>query len=70
VLFLMRRVGESIAISGGITLTVMRIRGGSVRIGIQAPDEIGVHRTELLAQATDRPRAPSTDRPRRSALAR
>ena len=50
-LFLMRRVGESVRISGGITVTVLRIRGSSVRLGFQAPPEITVHRTELLAEA-------------------
>lgn len=47
-LLLRRRVGESIVIGEGIRVTVTEIRGGTVRIAIDAPQETPVHRSELL----------------------
>ena len=43
-----RYKGESIDISGGITVTVVEIRGDKVRLGIQAPSDVPVHRAEIL----------------------
>ena len=42
-----RYKGESIDISGGITVTVVEIRGDKVRLGISAPREVAVHRREV-----------------------
>ncbi|MCF8061394.1 MAG: carbon storage regulator CsrA [Deltaproteobacteria bacterium] len=47
-LVLTRKVDESITIGNGITVTVLGIRGGQVRIGIDAPKETPVNRTELV----------------------
>ena len=47
-LVLTRKVDESITIGGNITVTVLGIRGGQVRIGIDAPKETPVNRTELV----------------------
>ena len=47
-LLLTRRVGESIVIDGGITITVDRLRGRGVRLGIQAPPGVRILRSELL----------------------
>jgi carbon storage regulator len=47
-LVLTRRAGESLVIGGGITITVMDIRGDSVRLGIDAPREVRVDRAEIL----------------------
>jgi carbon storage regulator len=47
-LMLRRRVGESIVIGEGIRVTVTEVRGGTVRIAIDAPLELPVHRAELL----------------------
>jgi carbon storage regulator len=47
-LVLIRRVGESIAIGEDVTVTVLGMRGGQVRIGVGAPREIGVHRQEVF----------------------
>ena len=49
-LVLARKVGQSIIISDNIELTVIEVRGEQVRIGIQAPRSIAVHRKELLEQ--------------------
>lgn len=47
-LVLTRKVDESITIGNHITVTVLGIRGGQVRIGINAPRETPVNRTELI----------------------
>lgn len=49
-LVLTRRPGESIVIGNDIVVTVVEIKGGQVRIGINAPREIQVHREEIYAQ--------------------
>ena len=46
-LVLSRKVGERIWIGENITVTVVRITGGGVRIGIEAPTELAVVREEL-----------------------
>jgi len=47
-LLLKRRVGESIVIGGSIRVSVVEVRGGSVRIAIDAPNDLAVYRAELL----------------------
>lgn len=47
-LVLARKVGQSIVIGDGIELTVIEVRGEQVRIGIDAPRSVAVHRKELL----------------------
>lgn len=49
-LTLSRKVGEKITIGDNIVLTVVEVRGDKVRIGIDAPKEIKVMRTELEAK--------------------
>lgn len=49
-LVLSRRVGESIAVGHDITITVLEVRGDVVRIGIEAPRSVTVHRAELLRE--------------------
>lgn len=51
-LVLTRQVDEKIQINGGITITVVRIIGGKVRIGIDAPKDVRILRSELV-QAED-----------------
>ncbi len=49
-LVLARKVGQSIVISDNIELLVIEVRGDQVRLGIEAPKSIPVHRKELLQQ--------------------
>jgi carbon storage regulator len=46
-LILTRRVGEVLKIGDDISLTVLGIKGHQVRVGIDAPKEISVHREEI-----------------------
>ncbi|WP_183094862.1 carbon storage regulator CsrA [Nocardioides stalactiti] len=52
-LVLSRRVGESVVVGDDITITVLEVRGDVVRVGIDAPRSVSVHRAELLAQLAD-----------------
>ena len=57
-LVLTRRHNESIVIPAlGITIRVSAIKGNTVRIGIDAPRDVAVHREEVLAQAGTRKQA-------------
>ena len=49
-LVLARKVGQSIVISDNIEILVIEVRGDQVRLGIEAPRVIPVHRKELLEQ--------------------
>ena len=46
-LILTRRVGESLMIGDDVNVTVLGIRGNQVRLGVDAPKEIAVHREEI-----------------------
>ena len=46
-LILSRRCGEAIVIDERVTITVLSIKGRQVRIGIDAPDDVNVHREEI-----------------------
>ena len=55
-LVLSRRIGESIVVGASadrVTITVLEVRGDVVRIGIDAPRSVKVHRAELLEQLAE-----------------
>ena len=47
-LILTRRVGESLMVGDDITVTVLGVKGNQVRIGIDAPKDVAVHREEIF----------------------
>lgn len=54
-LVLTRKVGEKIIIDDDIEVTVVSVKSGQVRVGINAPKEIKVQREELLLRAQNEP---------------
>lgn len=46
-LILTRRVTETLMIGDDITVTVLGVKGNQVRIGVNAPKDVGVHREEI-----------------------
>jgi carbon storage regulator len=46
-LILTRRVGETVMIGNDVTVTVLGVKGNQVRIGINAPKNVAVHREEI-----------------------
>lgn len=46
-LILTRRVGESLMVGEEITVTVLGVKGNQVRIGVNAPRDVAVHREEI-----------------------
>lgn len=56
-LVLTRKVGERIMIGEAIVLTVVRIQNDQVRIGIEAPHDVSVHREEVYRRAHSADRA-------------
>lgn len=49
-LILTRRVGESVVIDGGITFTVLSVKGNQVSLGVDAPRHVTIHREEIHAR--------------------
>jgi carbon storage regulator len=46
-LILTRRVGETVMIGNDVTITVLGVKGNQVRVGINAPKNVAVHREEI-----------------------
>jgi carbon storage regulator CsrA len=49
-LILTRRVGETLMIGDEVTVTVLGVKGNQIRLGINAPKSVAVHREEIYAR--------------------
>ena len=56
-LVLTRRAGESVMIGDDVVITVLEARGDVIRLGIQAPRDVQVHREEVYRELKDANRA-------------
>jgi carbon storage regulator len=61
-LILTRRVGESLMIGNEVTVTVLGVKGNQVRIGINAPKDVEVHREEIYSRIHDGDQPPTQDK--------
>ena len=64
-LVLSRKIGESIQIAGDIRVTVTEVRGGRVRLSIEAPSSVRVLRKEISGANNDSERAAEQPEPAR-----
>lgn len=62
-LVLTRRMGEVVWVGENVKLTMVKVRGGQVRIAIDAPTSVPIRRGELAALRGDAPSLPRPDRP-------
>ena len=69
-LILTRRVGETLMIGNDVSVTVLGVKGNQVRIGVNAPKDIAVHREEIFerikskqAEPPDSPAATNSPEP-------
>jgi carbon storage regulator len=69
-LILTRRVGETVMIGDDVTITVLGVKGNQVRVGINAPKSVAVHREEIYERIKreQQGESPSTpDKPKQAA---
>jgi carbon storage regulator len=62
-LVLTRKLGENIRIGDTVKITVLEVRSGQVKLGIEAPPEVKVHREEIYARIQEENRRAAGHKP-------
>ena len=65
-LILTRRVGETVMIGNDVTVTVLGVKGNQVRVGVNAPRDVAVHREEIFERIKREEQGLDPDRPSKS----
>lgn len=60
-LILTRRIGETLMIGDDVMVTVLGVKGSQVRIGINAPKDVSVHRQEIYERIQNEKQKPADD---------
>jgi carbon storage regulator len=60
-LILTRRVGETVMVGDAVTVTVLGVKGNQVRVGINAPKSVAVHREEIYERIKREQQGQSTE---------
>ena len=63
-LMLTRRVGETVMIGDEVTITVLGVKGNQVRVGINAPKSVAVHREEIYERIKRDQQGEATEKPK------
>ena len=69
-LILTRRVGEVVMIGNDVTVTVLGVKGNQVRIGVNAPRDVAVHREEIFERIKREEQGGESERPEQPANGR
>lgn len=62
-LILTRKVGEAIAIGDDIKIRLLEIKGGQVKLGVEAPSQVAVHREEVYLRILEENRRAAQEAP-------
>ena len=62
-LVLARKMGEAIAIGDGITVRVLEVKSGQVKLGVEAPHDVTVHREEIYLRILEENRRAALESP-------
>ena len=65
-LILTRRVGEAVMIGNEVTVTILGVKGNQVRVGVNAPRDVAVHREEIFERIKREDQTGNSDRPSKS----